>query len=191
MKSININKIRISIIIFFLLCSANLLGQSKSNTFLDYKLGTKKEEFLNSNLDIAKASSDHLWFSIISDRDMEFYRVENKKTSSGDKINITFGFYNDRLANIMVSYEDNFFLTGSSLLDALETKYGAYTDEKSHIVNNNMYIYQYYWGKAKNNLVIELYYSQELAIKIVTYADKSVQKELAKKKERENSKLIE
>jgi hypothetical protein len=184
----NIYNISISIIIFSLLFNSNLLSQGKSDTFLNYKLGTKEEDFLKSNPDAVKSKSDWLFYSMISYKGMEFYQADNKKTSSGDKITIMFGFYSNRLAYMSVYYDR---LSTSSFIGALENKYGKYTDHPDDRGDINHTIIRYYWGEIKNNLVVEFYCIPETLTSIVIYADKSVQKELAKKKEKENSKLIE
>ena len=179
--------------IFFLAVGLFQFGFSQTstpNSFLDFKLGTKLTDFLTNNTD-AKEGSFWVLHTDISAKGMTVYTV-HRTTSSGDKVQIDCCFYNDILSIISVEYSG--WQSGKDLLDALKSKYGAYTSydayEWKDFMNGQYRTTEtVYWKKT--TCILNFLYTKELGIAELVFADKAVQQKLEAEKQNSNSKKIE
>jgi len=177
---------RKTLLIFLLMIGLYQLGYSQTaipNSFLDIKLGTKLSDFLSKNSDAVKEER-YLGYEIYSNikiSGMEIYRVE-RVTSSGDRVGINNYFYNNNLSVIRVYY-----LSGQSLsgfLDALESKYGAYTS-----YGQNQGIVSVYW--TKTTCILNFLYNTNTRSTYLFFADRATQQKLEAEKIKSDVKKIE
>jgi len=98
------------------------MGQSVTpNEFHGFKLGTPLSNFLQKNQKTPENNSLQL-FSNIRTTNMSLYVLRNQLTEGGDKIDISFFFYNDSLSVIRVAYKDK--QSSKELIEALRNKFG-------------------------------------------------------------------
>ncbi|MFW5852104.1 MAG: hypothetical protein ACOCWB_07770 [Bacteroidota bacterium] len=182
---------KITILTMLIFCSFISFGQSATpNSFLTFKLGMTLTDFQTQNTD-AREGSYWVLFSEIHTQGMKVYSV-NRQTSSGDKVKIDCCFYNDKLAVISIEYDG--WQSGKAILDALKGKYGTYTSYDAFTWQDPLNkmsrkTEEVIWLKGNN--ILKFFYTQELGMVELVFADKAVQDILKAEKTKQNTSKIE
>jgi hypothetical protein len=152
--------------------------------------------FLRANSDAKRSKDDHSAFWVFHSRlqedGMRFYEIEGRMNSSGNKLELVIGFYQERMAIIDAKFSD--YVSTNDILDGLVSKYGKANDYTSSVLNDPIFggsteIKHFYWENFAN-MIID-YYTTQTSNPHIIFADKLVQKKLVMKKKQKNSKLVE
>lgn len=150
-------------------------------SFKNYKLGADKRNFMSNNPDVylSKYGLPYYTGSNISSKNMKIYEKENVTFFSKHYGNISFGFYNGKLAIIVIEHKDYQF--HENFLNILINKYGKYTDYKiksyyDPLANMTKTTENYYWSKSNCTLCYN--YTSVIDLAILIFYDNIVQRKI-------------
>ncbi len=185
------------VVLLCLAVSGSCCAQSKQkyqtpNTYRGYKLGMTLTDFLSKNKNVESGGILWVLFSDLESEGMVFYK-EKTKASSGDELEITYGFYNKKLAVISIDYKE--YQSGRDILDMLKAKYGPPNDSYDSTMNDfiagkeNRLIQNVFWVSA--SCILNLNYVPDIGGTKISFADANVQKTIKAKLNQKNQQKLE
>ena len=184
------------VVLFTVLVPGICFAQNKPkyqtpNSYREYKLGITLKEFLSKNKNVEDGGILWVLYSGFESEGMVFY-TEKTTASSGDKIEILYGFYKNKLAIISVAFKE--YQSGRDILDMLKSKYGPPNDATENTINDfiagkSRLVQNIFWDKPC--CILNLNFWPDIGGTKITFADSNAQKEIKKKINEKNKQKLE